>query len=72
MLQVTGIERVFKLQNGNETIELQDPNPNWTPDRVKSFFEDNYSELTNATIESKGIINDKMVFEFGSTPKVKG
>ncbi len=72
MLQVTGIERKFIIKRGNEAIELSDPNTDWTPERVKSFFEDNYSELTNATIDNKGIIDDVLVYEFGSNPKVKG
>lgn len=63
-LETTEIQRVFKMNIG-ETIEtLTDPNPLMTANEVCDFFSGQYPELTNATIENKGLIDDLLVYEF--------
>ena len=71
-LQITGIPRVFKFENGSETIELIDPNPDFLPDEVMTFFANQYPVLTTSTIKGMEIIEDKAVYEFVTTIGVKG
>lgn len=71
-LQVTEIQRQFLIARGKNKTKLPDPNPEWSPDRVLSFYEDSYPELTTATVTPKGFENDLLVFEFSPTVGTKG
>ncbi len=71
-IQVTGLSRTFILKNRNEEIPIQDPNPDWPPERVMSYYEDTYPELVNSTVQNKGIENDQVVIWFKPTIGTKG
>jgi PRTRC genetic system protein C len=36
------------------TMKLADPNPEFTPEQVKTFYATSYPDLANATIHTKG------------------
>lgn len=66
---VENLERVF-IFNG---IKLEDINPNLSEQTILNHYSGIYPELTNATIESKGIQNNKeIVYEFKTSIGVKG
>ena len=66
------LKRVFKLKQGSKTIELPDPNPEFTSDEVMQFLSGQYPELTTATIDGPKIENDSQVYEFKTTVGTKG
>jgi PRTRC genetic system protein C len=45
-MQVTQIRRVFHFNS----LRLDDPNPAWSPDRVREFFSASFPDLTNAEV----------------------
>jgi PRTRC genetic system protein C len=69
MLKVETLSRVF-IFNG---IRLEDINSNLSESTILNHYSGIYPELTNATIENKGIQNNKeIVYEFKSTIGTKG
>ena len=71
-LTVTGILRVFKFESNSETIELIDPNPDYSPEEVMSLYANQYPELTTSTVKGMVIVEDKAVYEFVTTIGTKG
>lgn len=71
-LNITGIPRVFKFESGSDTIELVDPNPDFSPDEVMSLYANQYPALTTSTVRGMEIIEDRAVYEFVTTVGVKG
>lgn len=69
---VTGIPRVFQFELNSETIELTDPNPDFSPEEVMSLYANQYPILTTSTVKGMDIIDDKAVYEFVTTIGVKG
>ena len=57
-MDIKQIPRIFKF-NGKD---IADPNPNLSPDEVVSLLSNEYAEMTNAKVESKGIENDMDVY----------
>ena len=45
-LEIKGLKRVFKLKKGNNTLKLDDPNPDMLPVEVMDFYSITYPELT--------------------------
>jgi PRTRC genetic system protein C len=71
-LQVSG-NRVFKFNKDGKSISLEDPNLNWSPETVMSFYANQYTELVTGTITGPDIgKNDEIIYQFGFTPKTKG
>jgi len=71
-ITITEIKRVFKFDDNGNTLTLDCPNVNLTPNEVRDLYAGQYPALTNATIEPKGIIDDVEVFEFNSILGTKG
>ena len=71
-LTVTTLERVFKFENRNAEMALQDPNPAMSPEEVMDFFSNTYPELTTATVHGPQIENDRVVYHFKTTIGTKG
>jgi PRTRC genetic system protein C len=67
-LAVANMQRVFKYNK----IDLDDPNPNLTPDQVLTFYSNTYPALTTATCSGPTIEDGLVVFEFQSTVGTKG
>lgn len=65
--------RIFKLSFQNETLNVEDPNPNLTPEEVKGHFAALYPELASGAITGPEIEEDKLVYAIsGKTVGVKG
>ncbi len=71
-MEVTGFTRVFKFKKNKEITELNDPNPELSPEQVLTFYSSSHPELTTATIDGPKIENDKAVYEFTATVGTKG
>ena len=72
MATVNVLTRSFQFGKNGETIKLSDPNPNFTPDEVMSFYANTYPELTTASASGPEIKDDQCVFEFKTTIGTKG
>lgn len=71
-LTVKGMTRKFSFRHGNETITLNDPDPNMEPEQVMSFYSNTYPELTTATVHGPKVEKDEAVYEFKTTIGTKG
>jgi PRTRC genetic system protein C len=71
-LEIKGLKRVFKLKKGNNTLKLDDPNPDMLPVEVMDFYSMTYPELTTATPHGPLIEEDCAVYEFKTTIGTKG
>lgn len=67
-MQVINLKRVFKFGK----IELEDINVNLSENSILNHYSGIYPELTNATIEKKGVQNNTIVYEFISKIGTKG
>ena len=67
-LQIQGVKRQFK--HGNR--QLDDPDPNMTPEEVMQFYAGTYPELTTSNVHGPKMENDVAVYEFKTTVGTKG
>lgn len=72
MPKVKELKRKFTVKIGNEVITLEDPNINFSPNEIMEMYSNQYPQLANATIESKGIIEDAILFNFATVAGTKG
>jgi len=67
------LKRVFRLfKEDGKTINLPDPNPQFTPQEVTQFYTGQYPELTTSTIDGPKAEEDAHVYEFKTTMGTKG
>lgn len=66
------LDRKFSFKKGNETITLPDPNPSWTPLKVKDHYSAQYAALLNANIDEPIITDTTINYSFSETPGTKG
>ncbi len=67
------LPRVFKLGLANETLTVDDPNPDLTPEEVKAHFAALYPQIASGVISPPEIEEDKLVYSIsGKTVGVKG
>lgn len=72
-LIIKDIKRVFRItKKGANTIILDDPNPNFTPEEVLSFYSGAHPELTTSNVAPMVMENDEAVYEFVTTVGNKG
>ena len=71
-ISIKSIPRVFILQTNNQTLELEDINPDLSVDDIKDLYCNSYPELINATILNKGYQNDVLTYEFQTIAGTKG
>ena len=71
-LVTTGIKRVFKMEKDKKEIVLDDPNIEFSPEEVLSFYSNVHPELTTATVSAPELIDDEQVYKFKSTLGTKG
>lgn len=69
---VQELKRKFTVKIGNEVITLEDPNINFSPNEIMEMYSNQYPQLANATIESKGIVEDAILFNFATVAGTKG
>lgn len=67
-LQIQGVKRQFK--HGNR--QLDDPDPNMTPEEVMQFYAGTYPELTTSNVHGPKMDGDVAVYEFKTTVGTKG
>ena len=69
-LQIIGeTKRAFEMKKGTETIKIDDPNPNFSPEEVMKFMTNKYPELTTATVSGPAV-NKEGVAVYGFNTKV--
>jgi PRTRC genetic system protein C len=71
-LEVTNLKRVFKFKKDNKTVDLADPNADFTVSDVMQFYSTQHSELTTCTIDGPKIEDGCAVYEFKTTVGTKG
>lgn len=67
-LQIQGVKRQFKFGNR----QLDDPDPDMTPEEVMQFYAGTYSELTTSNVHGPKMEGDVAVYEFKTTVGTKG
>ena len=71
-LEIKGLKRVFKLKKGNNTLKLDDPNPDMLPVEVMDFYSITYPELTTSTPHGPLIVEGGADNEYKMTKGTKG
>ena len=71
-LSVKGMERVFSMRRNGTGIQLPDPNPDFTPDEVMSYYSNLYPELTTSTVHGPVFKDDTVQYEFRTVIGRKG
>lgn len=71
-METKDLIRKFLYNNNGNNIILDDPNPDFTPNRVKEFYSNTYPELLNATVDNPKIENDNLIYEFNTKIGTKG
>jgi len=72
-IQVIGATRSFRMKKNGSYINIEDPNPEFSPDEVMSFMSSKYPELTTSTISGPEMKeNGDAVYEFKTTVGTKG
>lgn len=67
-LEIKGIPRVFMFDGK----ELQDPNPDLTPQEVMDLYSANHPELNNGKVVGPEIKDDRQEFTFSAVLGEKG
>ncbi len=67
-LQIQGVKRQFKYGNR----QLDDPDPNMTPEEVMQFYAGTYPELTTSNVHGPKMEGETAVYEFKTTVGTKG
>ena len=71
-LDIIGLNRVFILKKGNDTLTLEDPDSRMSLSEVTDFYSMNYPELTTATLHGPELEEDRAVYRFKTTIGTKG
>lgn len=72
-MEVQQVTREFIIMmEDKESKTLEDPNPNLTAEEVMDLYANQFSELLNAQIDYKGLVNDKLRYEFSTIAGTKG
>lgn len=66
------LKRKFTIQVGKDTITLEDPNINFSAREVMEMYSNQYPQLINASIESKGIVDENILYHFATVAGTKG
>lgn len=69
---IENLQRKFIVEINNEKVELDDINPNLTPEEVMDIYSSTYPQLVNAKCSFKGIEIDFAVYQFSSIAGTKG
>ena len=67
-METKQVERTFR----HEGVDLPDPNPKWSPDKVRSFYTNEHPTLTNATVKGPTLEGDQAVYLFKTVVGTKG
>ncbi|CCH01290.1 hypothetical protein FAES_3281 [Fibrella aestuarina BUZ 2] len=72
MLVNTDLVRKFEFKKNNETIVIDDPNPDLSTGAVQNHLAGQYPELLTAKLKGPEIKNDAFVYTFETTMGTKG
>ena len=67
-LQIQGVKRQFKYGNR----QLDDPDPEMTPEEVMQFYAGTYPELTTSNVHGPKMEGEVAVYEVKTTVGTKG
>lgn len=66
-LVIESLPRVFVLELGaNNKVEINDPNPDLTPDEVKDLLAHQYPEIVSSKVEGPKLTADNQIFTMSS------
>lgn len=71
-MEVKVLLRCFVFTKNGTTTELNDPNPAWTPEKVKAHYVQSHPELLNSHVGEPKITKDKITYEFVTEVGTKG
>lgn len=71
-LEITGLERKFKLNSRGKDVVLSDLNPDASPEDIMRLYCDTYPELASATVNGPDITNDGVYYSFTTKAGLKG
>lgn len=71
-LEVTNLSRKFSFKKDGKTVDLPDPNREFSAEEVIQFYSTQHPELTTCTIDGPKIEGDAAVYEFKTTVGTKG
>lgn len=71
-LEVTQLERKFSFKKNSKTVELPDPNKDFSAEEVMQFYSTQHPELTTSTIDGPAIDGTNACYEFKTTVGTKG
>lgn len=66
------LKRKFTVTVSGNTITLEDPNINFSAKEVMEMYSNQYPQLLNASIESKGIVDENILYNFVTVAGTKG
>lgn len=69
-LKVEALKRIFVDKKTDMTLD--DPNPSYPPDKVMSFYSNQYPHLANGSVEGPDIGKDTLTYKFVTTVGTKG
>ena len=69
---VEEIKRVFILGEGKDQVELDDPNPNMSPEEVLQFYAPMYPDLNNADFEKEELVGNRYEYRIERQVGTKG
>ncbi len=64
--------REFIFTKSGNIKTLPDPNPQWTPLKVKEHYTQAHPELLNSNVSEPKISDGKITYEFTTNPGTKG
>jgi PRTRC genetic system protein C len=71
-MEETVLKRKFIFIKDGVNKDLPDPNPIWTPQKVKSHYAQMYPEILNSNVSGPTISNEFLTYEFSSAIGTKG
>lgn len=72
MLLVTELKRKFVFREKQQTIDLSDPDTQWSPVDVLNFYAAQYPILTTAKVGAYVIKDDAIIYQFECLLGTKG
>ena len=71
-LEIKGLQRIFKFRKDSKELVLSDPNNELSVNEVMDFYSMTYPELTTATVHGPEWEEDKAVYRYKTTIRIKG
>lgn len=66
------LKRKFTVTVSGNIITLEDPNVNFSAKEVMEMYANQYPQLLNASVESKGIVDENILYNFATVVGTKG